>query len=1211
MPQAFRISISSVALWSLLVAATVAQDLSALNPLRPAEPAPTPPPAAEQTAPPATAAAGDAQTPAGTAPAAATPATEPTTPPNNDNTPPVREALTTKQIEELLARVDTLELSEDEKKQAKQFYQEALAATTELEQQKAIKAEMSIAYTDKDTIGHPKAWYAEQLAKPIAETLTVALPPEDLSSLKDEELEDLSTQLTEHGTRWSRRLAELGTSEATHKEFLNNLPTTKQGVEQKLADTTKQAAELIAQGMTSEAKNAQLIALQQRQAKLEAELLALEEKRKAYVRETEAHDLELELAQRKADIYSKSLTRVREELNLRRQREADARVKAAEREADRYKELIERNGESLGVLSRTNQELAKEIQTLVDQEQQVTMKTTLTTSLHTLISSDYKEYQDQFGDNAKLSQTSGELLRKQREKLPRPTILQSQIIKRTNQRNDIDFAQFNAEQELKALEDRDAAVGEYLEKVQPEDRAAAAPVIRKLLETREELLESYGETLNDLEGKLSLLISEKINLKTTAEDFRNFIAERDLWIRSCRPLWASNVQLTHDEDHSNWQPFYLYPTIEAFAWSLYPQNWITLLDDLQRSVTRQPFLTGMLAMLVLLLIYIQGRCRKQLRELGEQAAKKNCTDFAISLRAVWLTVLISLPWPLLLWSIGRVLNTPTVESDFSLAFSQAAMLTAWMALLAEFTRQCCRTNGLAEAHLNWQHATLMQLRRYLRWIPVVVLPLVFWQVALDSQSSQSLRSDSLGRLLFITVLLYTIFVLGRIFLSHNSSLYQLLTRGSENWWVNLNRAWRPAVVVVPVALVGMALLGYYYTAEQLAQRILLTFAMLLVLLICGGLMQRWVLLNRRTLAREQAQKRRAQLLAAANEGDEVASVAEIVEETVDLTALSLQTRKLLHVLLVLAGVVGVFVVWKDVFPALSWLDETSLPWSEGDAATTWGHVLRALLASVITYVAVRDIPSLLELVVLQHLPIDSGARYATATLARYTILAIGIVVTAASLGITSTSIGWLVAAMGVGLGFGLQEIFANFVSGIILLFERPIRVGDIITLGEKTGIVSRIRIRATTITDWDRKEYIVPNKDLVTERLLNWTLSDQTNRVVIEVGIAYGTDTDRACDLLREIVQAHPIVLDDPAPLINFDGFGDSTLNLVVRCYLPNLENRLLTIHDLHTEINKRFNAEGIEIAFPQRDLHIRSMPPQWNAPAKEEKTETDPPKSE
>ena len=127
-----------------------------------------------------------------------------------------------------------------------------------------------------------------------------------------------------------------------------------------------------------------------------------------------------------------------------------------------------------------------------------------------------------------------------------------------------------------------------------------------------------------------------------------------------------------------------------------------------------------------------------------------------------------------------------------------------------------------------------------------------------------------------------------------------------------------------------------------------------------------------------------------------------------------------------------------------------------------------------------------------------------------------------------SDIQWLVAAMSVGLGFGLQEIFANFVSGVILLFERPIRVGDIVTLGDKTGVVNRIRMRATTIVDWDRKEYIVPNKDLVTERLLNWTLTDQMNRIEIILSVSHGADTERACTLLLEAAAEQPHLLPEP-----------------------------------------------------------------------------------
>jgi potassium efflux system protein len=209
---------------------------------------------------------------------------------------------------------------------------------------------------------------------------------------------------------------------------------------------------------------------------------------------------------------------------------------------------------------------------------------------------------------------------------------------------------------------------------------------------------------------------------------------------------------------------------------------------------------------------------------------------------------------------------------------------------------------------------------------------------------------------------------------------------------------------------------------------------------------------------------------------------------------------------------------------------------------------------------------------------------------RYATALIGVFMACRMMSITWVSVQWLAAGMTLGLGFGLQEIFANFISGLILLFERPIRVGDVVTLGDTTGTVTNIRIRATTVTNWDRKELIVPNKELITGRLLNWTLSDPVNRIVITVGIAYKSDTNKARELILAITAEHPNVLDDPVPRVTFESFGDSTLNFVLRCYVASMDVRLDTIHELHEAIHDRFNQEGVEIAFPQQDLHLRSV---------------------
>jgi potassium efflux system protein len=186
----------------------------------------------------------------------------------------------------------------------------------------------------------------------------------------------------------------------------------------------------------------------------------------------------------------------------------------------------------------------------------------------------------------------------------------------------------------------------------------------------------------------------------------------------------------------------------------------------------------------------------------------------------------------------------------------------------------------------------------------------------------------------------------------------------------------------------------------------------------------------------------------------------------------------------------------------------------------------------------------------------------------------------------------MAAALSVGIGFGLQEIVANFISGLIILFERPIRVGDVVTVGDTDGVVTRIQIRATTIRTWDRQELLVPNKEFITSRLLNWSLSDQTTRLRIPVGVAYGSDVQKAMTLMREVAEQNRLILDDPVPYALFREFGDNTLNLELRCFVGTQDDRLPASSQLHEAINDRFNQNGIVIAFPQRDVHLDTSEP-------------------
>ena len=165
----------------------------------------------------------------------------------------------------------------------------------------------------------------------------------------------------------------------------------------------------------------------------------------------------------------------------------------------------------------------------------------------------------------------------------------------------------------------------------------------------------------------------------------------------------------------------------------------------------------------------------------------------------------------------------------------------------------------------------------------------------------------------------------------------------------------------------------------------------------------------------------------------------------------------------------------------------------------------------------------------------------------------------------------------------------NFVSGLIILVERPIRVGDTVTVGGVSGTVSQIRIRATTIVDWDNKALVVPNKTFITDQLINWTLTGPVTRLVIKVGIAYGSDTELAHRVLMEVAAGHPMVLEDPAPTVFFLEFGDSALLFEMRVFVYDRLQRLPLTNELHMTIDRVFRERGIEIAFPQLDVRMRS----------------------
>ena len=483
---------------------------------------------------------------------------------------------------------------------------------------------------------------------------------------------------------------------------------------------------------------------------------------------------------------------------------------------------------------------------------------------------------------------------------------------------------------------------------------------------------------------------------------------------------------------------------------------------------------------------------------------------------------------------------------------------------------------------------LGQAVRRFGWIG---LTLVFLATFLLLERYVHREISALARIVFATLMIFIASTLWKLLGLKSGVVAGLEATQPDSLLAKLTWIWRPLLIATPIFLAGLSLSGYAYAAGQLTISLYQTIWLAVAASVLQGIAERWLLVSKRRIALRQLKEQ----VAIKEQAEASGAKAENLDvNQMKLSAIDQQTHRLINASVIIVLFFGLIWIWGPVLPALSFLDSIVL-WQEtapdGTIVSTvaLSNVLIALPTLLITFVLVRNTPGLLEALILQRLPLDNAARYAMNTLISYIFAFCGVIVVAGTLGLRWSSVQWLAAGLSVGLGFGLQEVVANFVCGLIVLFEQPIRVGDVVTIDTVTGIVSRIRMRATTVTTYDRQEFVIPNKDLITGRVINWTLSDSVNRSLVRVGVAYGTDTRRVGALLKEICHQTPHILKEPAPIITFDEFGDSTLNFAVRFYLASLDNRFATVNELHNAIAERFAEENIEIAFPQMDVHMKS----------------------
>jgi len=587
----------------------------------------------------------------------------------------------------------------------------------------------------------------------------------------------------------------------------------------------------------------------------------------------------------------------------------------------------------------------------------------------------------------------------------------------------------------------------------------------------------------------------------------------------------------------------------------------------------------------------------------------------LTLWALALTVYLAIGFPfLMLFMAWQLLQLPG-PYDFTHAVATGMLSAASIWALLGFFYHVCRRNGLAQVHFRWPQSARQSLRRNLSWfLPLAVL--MAFLISSVATVKDIEFGDSMAKLaLIVQVIANSVFLgwtlrfSGGIISALVKRLSALVKRHPTGWLARLRYIWWPVAVGLPLFVAVLVAVGYFLSALQLRGLIRDTSQLVMILIVLNSLALRWLTLARRRFARREAQrkaeeKREENLRKQAEKKtaltDETAPAIMHHEPEIGLAEIDGQTRSMLRTVMFFLVAIGLWAIWEPVFPAFGILQDIAL-WSYSDVVEgvttqipiSLANLVMAVVVVVSTIIASRNLPGLLEITILNRLPMDAGARYAFTTLCRYAITAIGIIVAFNTIGFRWSSVQWLLAALGVGLGFGLQEIVANFICGLIILFERPFKPGDTVTIGDISGtVVRRKGLRATTIRDWDRKELIVPNKSFITGNLINWTLSDPISRFIVKVGIAYGSDVELAEKLLLKVIHENPLVLKEPKPSVYFLGFGDNSLDFQLRIFINNLDHWMPTRHELHKAIDRAFRKAGIVIAFPQRDVHFDADQP-------------------
>lgn len=752
------------------------------------------------------------------------------------------------------------------------------------------------------------------------------------------------------------------------------------------------------------------------------------------------------------------------------------------------------------------------------------------------------------------------ILYKQKQALPRLKVDRDLA----NNIADIRLYQLELSQQRELLSSPTTYVDNLLKSQPPEQ---VTPQLRKTLL---ELANTRVELLDRLNHGLSALLNESITLQlnqkqllSTSQTLRATLDEQMFWIPSNKPLdtaWLREVP-------------------ERLQIQVTTLPWASSFSELIDALVQQPLLFLPLLLLIGALLWrrksLYARLSKVHKDIGHF---KRDSQWHTPL-AILVNVLLAMPLALGLALCGYALQIDARGQNATLGAALLQIAQAWLVFYTAY--RILAPGGVAELHFRWEKPQVEFLRGWIRRLGLVVLALVAVVTVAELQPA-ALAEDVLGIAVVLTCYALMAWLLSRLLLSspthENASLFR--------------KAVGVLFTLLPIALFIAVCFGFYYTALKLSDRLINTLYLLMLWLVVEATFVRGLAVAARRLAYQRALSKRQAAKEAGENGEAV-----VEEPTMDIEKVNEQSLRLIRLALLGGFMVALYWVWADLISVFSYLDRVTLyEYTSGTGANmsmvpiSIGDLIGALIIVGITFALARNLPGLLEVLVLSKLNLAQGSAYATTTLLSYAIAGVGFVTTLSTLGVSWDKLQWLVAALSVGLGFGMQAIFANFISGIIILFERPVRIGDTITIGNLSGTVSRIRIRATTITDFDRKDIIVPNQTFITGQLVNWSLTDTITRVTLKLGVDYGSDLDLVKELLLKAARENPRVLKEPEPQVYFLSFGESTLDHELRMHVRELGDRNPVIDEVNRFISREFKKQHINISFRQMEVYLKNL---------------------